>query len=148
MKRIHLLLASGLAALALVAAGCGDDDEESGDDAAAPAQTQPAETAPEQAAPSRQTSTLNISAVESGEFKFGATELDAKAGKVTINMDNPSSVPHAVAIRGDGVDEEGKTVTKGGESSVTAELQPGEYEFYCPVPGHEEGGMKGTLTVE
>jgi uncharacterized cupredoxin-like copper-binding protein len=46
------------------------------------------------------------------------------------------------------VEEEGETVEKGGTSSVTAELKPGEYEFYCPVPGHEEGGMKGTLTVK
>jgi uncharacterized cupredoxin-like copper-binding protein len=27
-------------------------------------------------------------------------------------------------------------------------LKPGTYEFYCPVPGHEQAGMKGTLTVQ
>jgi uncharacterized cupredoxin-like copper-binding protein len=30
---------------------------------------------------------------------------------------------------------------------VTANLKPGTYEFYCSVPGHEQAGMKGTLTV-
>jgi uncharacterized cupredoxin-like copper-binding protein len=36
---------------------------------------------------------------------------------------------------------------KGGVSQASADLKAGEYEFYCPVPGHKEGGMEGTLTV-
>ena len=63
-------------------------------------------------------------------------------------MNNPAPVPHAIAIEGNGVDMDGKTVTKGGTSTVTADLKPGTYEFYCPVPGHKEAGMKGTLTVK
>lgn len=27
-------------------------------------------------------------------------------------------------------------------------MEPGEYEFYCSVPGHAQGGMKGKLIVE
>jgi uncharacterized cupredoxin-like copper-binding protein len=36
----------------------------------------------------------------------------------------------------------------GGKSTVTADLKPGTYEFYCPVDGHKAAGMKGTLTVK
>jgi uncharacterized cupredoxin-like copper-binding protein len=39
-------------------------------------------------------------------------------------------------------------VTKGGVSSVTADLKPGKYTFYCPVDDHESEGMKGVLTVK
>ena len=73
--------------------------------------------------------------------------LTAKAGKVTIDFDNPATVPHAVEVEGNGVEEESKTVT-GGKASLTVDLKPGKYEFYCPVDGHKAAGMEGTLTVK
>jgi uncharacterized cupredoxin-like copper-binding protein len=63
-------------------------------------------------------------------------------------MDNPSQVPHGVAIKGGGVSQTGSVVQSGGKSTVSLTLKPGKYEFYCPVPGHEQAGMKGTLTVQ
>ena len=62
-------------------------------------------------------------------------------------MDNPSDLPHAVEIEGNGVEVEGETVEKGGVSKASADLKPGKYEFYCPVDGHKQAGMEGTLTV-
>jgi uncharacterized cupredoxin-like copper-binding protein len=68
---------------------------------------------------------------------------------VTIRLANGSSdsFPHAIAIEGNGVDKDGATVQPGGTSTVTVRLKPGRYTFYCPVDGHEDQGMKGTLTV-
>ena len=89
---------------------------------------------------------LKLTADPGGALKFDKTELTAKPGKVTITMDNPSDVPHAVEVEGNGVEEETKTLTKG-TADVTVDLKAGKYEFYCPVDGHKEAGMEGTLTV-
>ena len=97
-------------------------------------------------------SNLTVAADASGQFKFDKTKLTAKAGKVTITMDNPSVVPHSIAVQGSGVNKTGTGGTtgvgKGQKSTVTANLKPGTYTFYCPVDGHKAAGMKGTLTVK
>ena len=91
--------------------------------------------------------TLQLAAPADGSLKFDKKTLDAKAGSVTIDFDNPSATPHAVAIEGNGVDRSSQTVTSS-KTSVSADLKPGTYTFYCPVPGHREAGMEGTLTVK
>jgi uncharacterized cupredoxin-like copper-binding protein len=64
-------------------------------------------------------------------------------------MTNPSPVGHNVALKGgSGVDEKGDVVQGDAKSTVEATVQAGQYEFYCSVPGHEQSGMKGTLTVK
>jgi plastocyanin len=91
--------------------------------------------------------TLNLEA-NTTELAFNTTELEAKAGKVTIDLDNPSSIPHNVSIEKDGeVIAESETLAEG-ETSASAELEPGTYTFLCTVPGHAEAGMEGTLTVK
>ena len=90
---------------------------------------------------------LKINAVN-GKLAFTKKSASAKAGTVRITMKNPAPFKHAIAIKGNGVNVKGKVVGKGGTSRVSTRLKKGRYEFYCPVPGHEEGGMKGTLTVE
>jgi uncharacterized cupredoxin-like copper-binding protein len=84
---------------------------------------------------------------DSSALRFEKSALEASAGTVTLVMENPSAIEHNIAVRGQGLDEQGDVVGQGEQSTVTVELEPGEYEFYCSVPGHEEAGMKGTLTV-
>ena len=124
-----------------VIAGCGGggDDEES---AATPAPTQ------EAASGGGGGATLKFSAPADGALEFDQGDATAEAGTVTVEFSNPSSVPHAVEIEGEGVEEETETVTGADAPPITVDLKPGKYEFYCPVPGHEAAGMKGTLTVQ
>jgi len=129
---------------AAVIAGCGGDDNE--ESAATPTATQaPAE---DSGSSSGGAATLKFSAPADGSLKFDQKDATAKAGKVTVDFTNPSSTPHAVEIEGNGVEEETETVTSGDAPPITVDLKPGTYEFYCPVPGHKEAGMKGTLTVQ
>lgn len=91
---------------------------------------------------------IEISADASNALRFNVTELSAEARTVTISMANPSALPHNVAIKGNGVDVKGEVVNTGGTSTASADLAPGAYTFYCSVPGHEQGGMTGTLSVK
>jgi plastocyanin len=78
------------------------------------------------------------------QLRFDKTSLEARAGRVTIVMTNPAQIDHNVSLQGDG---HGATVGTGGTSTVSAELKPGRYTYYCSVPGHRAAGMHGTLTV-
>jgi plastocyanin len=137
-------LCAALAALAV--AGCGSDSKSSGSGSSSSSSSDT--TATPAPAGGGASTNLQLSADATGQLKFDKSSLSAKAGNVTITMDNPSSVPHAVAIEGNGVDKDGETVGKGGKSTVTSQLKAGTYEFYCPVDGHKAAGMKGTLTVK
>jgi plastocyanin len=79
---------------------------------------------------------------------YDQTDLTAKAGKVTIDFDNPSPIPHNVVIEADGKELAGFEPIAEGKKSESAELKAGTYTFYCSVPGHREAGMEGTLTVK
>jgi plastocyanin len=130
-----------LLATALVA-GCGGDDEES---AATPTPT--AEATEEPAGGGGGGETVEVSSPADGSLKFDQPELTAPAGEVTFTYSNPSQVPHAFEVEGNGVEEETDTITES-EASVTVQLEAGEYVFYCPVGQHRQAGMEGTLTVE
>jgi plastocyanin len=91
---------------------------------------------------------LTIPADPNGGLFYEFADATAPAGPLDVRSPNESSVDHNIAIDGGGVDEEGPVVADGGVSEIQVDLQAGEYSFYCSVPGHREGGMEGTLTVE
>ena len=92
---------------------------------------------------------LALTSPEAGDLVFEPDILEAEAGEVVLDYTNPSEVPHNVAIEDDSETlAQGETVTGGDNAAATAELEPGEYVFYCSIPGHRESGMEGTLTVK
>jgi plastocyanin len=143
-------LISLVCALAIPVAGCGDDDDDDDGSGGGAATTQTKETSGGGASSGGggAAQTLKLSADPGGALKFDKSTLTAKAGKVTIDLDNPSSLPHAVEIEGNGIEESSDTIDQGETTKVTATVKAGEYEYYCPVGNHKQAGMEGTLTVQ
>jgi uncharacterized cupredoxin-like copper-binding protein len=140
-----------LGTLALIGAGCGGDDSSSNSSSGNSSTTKQSSgggATDTGGGGGGAAQTLKLSADPGGALKFDKSSLTAKAGKVTVVMDNPSSLPHAIEIEGKGVEAKGGTVGKGGVSKATATLKAGTYDFYCPVDGHRAGGMEGKLTVQ
>lgn len=92
-------------------------------------------------------SSLRIDAAGDSSLRFERSAVRAAAGRAWIETRNPSTIPHAIGVRGEGVEEIGETVGKGGTSSVEADLEPGAYELFCPVGSHEQAGMTARLVV-
>src|ERR1044072_1713155 len=93
--------------------------------------------------------TLAFEADPAGGLAYTTTEATAEAGKVTVDFTNPQPLAHDVAIEdASGKEIAATEVITESEDSTTADLKAGEYTFFCTVPGHREGGMEGTLTVE
>jgi plastocyanin len=78
------------------------------------------------------------------DVDYAEEVTEATAGEHTIVLDNTgANLPHNVVLEGTNirVHDDG-----GGIAAQTVTLEPGEYVFYCDVPGHRST-MEGTLTV-
>lgn len=155
MKKLVAFLVLALAAFALVACGGGDDDSTT----TATSGNSGTENSSEASGGVKEenssgggggsASTLKFEADPNGALAYTTTSATAKAGKVTIDFDNPQSLTHDVAIESADGEEVGATdLIADASDSTTVELEPGTYTFYCSVPGHREAGMEGTLTVK
>jgi plastocyanin len=147
MKKALPVLALIFAAIALVACGGSDDNGTSstgGGAAAAPASGGGGGGGGGGGA------TVNLSADPSGALSFDTDSLSAKAGNVTIDFDNPAAISHDVAVEDSSGKELGTSdlVSQGKTTLDLSNLKPGDYTYFCTVPGHREGGMEGTLTVK
>jgi plastocyanin/cytochrome c2 len=91
---------------------------------------------------------LDIPTDPTGALAYQFASATAQPGQVSIKSKNDASIPHNIAIEGNGVNDKGAVVQGGGVSEVSVDLKPGEYTFFCSVPGHREGGMEGKITVK
>lgn len=150
-RSISLLTAIALALSGGALAACGSDDDSGSSGSSGGYSKNATKTTKTTQSASGGGEKLTLDAVEGGPtpFSFSKPKLTADAGKVTVALTNPTGnqAPHAIEVEGNGVEKEGQTVTAGGTSTVTADLKPGKYEFYCPVDSHRQEGMEGTLTV-
>ncbi len=86
--------------------------------------------------------------VKATEFRFEPDSLSLTVGEVRFRVVNKGRIPHVLAIEGPGVQVASRLIDAGNEDKITVKLeQPGEYRLLCPLKGHAERGMVGTMKV-
>jgi uncharacterized cupredoxin-like copper-binding protein len=127
---MRLGLSAVLAIVALALAGCGSDSEEAGTTAAQASGGQ---------------------SIEIGETEFALDPANIQVdetGTVTFQVTNNGSIPHALEVDGQGIEEETETIEPGASAQLIVVLsKEGSYELYCPIGDHRDQGMEGELIV-
>jgi plastocyanin len=150
MKKLAVAFALVLASLALAACGSSSSDSSSTSaEATTESQAEPGTGKPTEAEGDTSGSAAAVDIEAAEGLAYTSDSATAKAGKVTVDFTNSQPLTHDVAIE----DSSGKTIGKTeliaeGSDSTAVNLKPGEYTYYCTVPGHREAGMEGTLTVK
>lgn len=73
-------------------------------------------------------------------------DLSAPAGEVVLNVVNGGAIEHDLQVRDLGVGT--PNLASGGVDTLAlGELEPGTYELFCSVTGHEASGMQADLVI-
>ncbi len=144
MRKLAVLFAL-VALVPFTLAACGGDDDETTSAETTTEETTEADTETEADAGG---GTVAVSAAADGTLAFDQTELTASAGPTTFEFENPASLGHDFCLEQDGSEVGCSEEISEDSSTLDADLETGDYTYYCSVPGHREGGMEGTLTVE
>jgi uncharacterized cupredoxin-like copper-binding protein len=142
-RRLAALLATG-AVIALPVVGCGGG----GNDNSTSNESSNASTTGTAAAATGPGGTVDLAATE---YKFNPSDPSVKSGQVTFKETNDGQTNHSLEIEDvtPGHDQEMESEVAPGQSgTLTVNLKPGKYEFYCPVSNHKELGMEGEITVK
>jgi len=82
------------------------------------------------------------------EWKLEPASIELPPGKITFIVTNAGTMEHEFEIeaheREFGYLEH---IAPGQTKRLTVALDAGEYELYCPIPGHKEKGLVGTLVI-
>lgn len=86
--------------------------------------------------------------VRASEYRFDPSAMSVPAGAVTFRVENVGTVEHEFEIfEGEQVVDEIEGLVPGLSRDLTVILEAGDYTYVCKLPGHEEAGMTGHLTV-
>jgi plastocyanin len=131
MQRMRFVLVAALAAVALVGAGCGGDDEAS--------DTTTTETTTDET--TTEAGSALAGSVGPG-FEISLTPGQVAPGSYELTIEDLSSA-HNFHLTGPGVDVS-TSVAEEGTETFTVELQAGTYEFVCDPHASQ---MNGSIEV-
>jgi plastocyanin len=83
------------------------------------------------------------------EWTIRLSATTVPAGPVSFTATNNGSIPHALEVEGNGIEQETPLIQPGASATLTLTLAPGSYEIYCPVgrDSHKKLGMETHLKV-
>ena len=86
----------------------------------------------------------DIAVVGTDTLRWEPMELTAEAGEISLSLTCQDGVNHNFVI-----DEVGEIAecARGETVEASFELEAGDYEYVCTIPGHDRT-MRGQLTVE
>ena len=110
------------------------------------------------ASPAAPTTLLSTAASTESSAPSGGHETEYKLSPNTISLTKPGTyvfkgvndgtTAHALAVEGNGLDQEISAINPGSSGTVKVTLpKAGTYDIYCPIDGHKGLGVKGTITV-
>ena len=143
--------ARGLAVLAVALAAltaCGTETTGTATSSAAapsPGAEEPATGSDAPASDAAESQTLTAT---EGEMFIEVSSDELSAGSYTIEVVNEGSATHDFVVERDGNEVAGTdTIAPGASTTLTVDLEPGEYVLYCSVGNHRSMGMEVTVTV-
>lgn len=91
----------------------------------------------------------DVVTVTMSDFTLTLDPPNPGPGAHTFHAVNKGKYPHSIVIDGPGVSgaRVAGTVAPGASGDVTATLQAGSYDMYCPVGNHRSKGMETKFTA-
>lgn len=139
MRRQTFLGATLLTLIALVAACSPSGNGSSGTDASDAS-----------GASGTSTGTTVPATVMLADFMLEPEDMTVDGPSVTFSVTNNGPTVHNFSVRDPESGEvllATENLRPGESATLTGELEPGEYETFCSLPGHESLGMQAVLTV-
>ena len=149
LPRLAAVASTGVLALALAACGGSSTSGASSSSAAvsSAAATTASSTAGSTAGSTAEATGATVTA-EEADFTVTLSSSTLPAGTYTFTVRNTGKATHSLTIEGPGgVDMTSDKLQGGQSTTMTATLQPGQYQVYCPIGNHRAMGMSTTLTV-
>ena len=136
-----LLIGAGIGAAVLIASGCSSSGSKT--------------TTQTTAAPAAASTSSGSSASSGGhtvnasetEFHIGLSTMAFTPGTWTFDVRNNGKVVHALEVDGPGVHAVTADLQPGQSATLNVALQSGQYDVFCPIPGHKALGMNAEITV-
>jgi uncharacterized cupredoxin-like copper-binding protein len=141
MPSTRAIASASLAALALVAGGCGEERAPGG--RATSTTPTPAGVPPTPAGKA-------VAKVDVSLAEFTLDPVNprvARGGVIAFVATNDGQTTHALAVDGPAGEVRSEPLAPGERKTILVRLPPGTYKWLCPIADHEQRGMFGRVRV-